>query len=71
MLSERRKFHSKLKPLKEFIVQLDHEQSLQSIQLQLSDDLKRKLKEVNTVLSQNIFELNYQLLEDHYPKKED
>lgn len=70
MLSERNVFQSKLKPLEEFIIELNSEQQRQSIQLQLSDDLKIKMKEVNAALSKNVFELNYQLLEDKYPKKE-
>jgi diphthamide synthase subunit DPH2 len=69
MLKERSEFHSKLKPLEEFMTQLNKEQKKQSLQLQLSDDLKMKMKEVNDALSKNIFELNYQLLEDLYPKK--
>ncbi|RKS00550.1 hypothetical protein C8C84_0167 [Flavobacterium sp. 102] len=70
MLSERNEFQSKLKPLEEFIIELNSEHQKQSIQLQLSDDLKIKMKEVNVALSKNVFELNYQLLEDLYPKKE-
>lgn len=70
MLSERNAFQSKLKPLEEFIVQLNNEQNFQTMQLQISDDLKVKMQEVNNVLSKNIFELNYQLLEDSYPKKD-
>lgn len=70
MLSERRMFQSKLKPLEEFITQLSNEQNIQSLQLKLSDDLKIKMNEVNAALSKNVFELNYQLLEELYPKKE-
>lgn len=67
---ERNEFKSKLKPLEEFINELNREQNKQSLQLQLSDDLKIKIKEANAVLSKNVFDLNYQLLEDLYPKKE-
>ena len=70
MLSERRMFQSKLKPLEEFITQLNSEQNIQSLQIKLSDDLKIRIKEVNAALSKNVFELNYQLVEDSYPKKE-
>lgn len=52
------------------MVQLNEEYQKQSLQLQLSDDLKVKMKEVNAVLNKNVFELNYQLMEDLYPKKE-
>ena len=65
---ERNHFQSKLKPLEAFVLQLNEEQQKQSLQLQLSDDLKTKMKEVNAALSKDVFELNYQLLEDLYPK---
>lgn len=65
-----KKFQQKLKVFEEFMVELNSEQKKQSLQLQLSEDLKTKMKEVNTVLCKNVFELNYQLLEDLYPKKE-
>ena len=68
--SERNKFQSKIKPLESFIIRLNEENQNQSLQLQLSDELKLKIKEVNTALNKNIFELNYQLMEDLYPKKE-
>ncbi|NNT71988.1 hypothetical protein HKT18_07150 [Flavobacterium sp. IMCC34852] len=70
MLSERDLFVSKIKPLEAFMLQLNEDCKKQSLQLQLSEDLKIKMKEVNTVLNKNIFELNYQLAEDLYPKKE-
>lgn len=70
MISERNKFTSTLKPLEEFIIELNKEQKKQSLQLKLSEDLKIKMKDVNAALSKNIFELNYQMLEDLYPKKE-
>jgi len=69
MFVERSKFQSKLKPLEEFIIELNKEQRKQSLQLELSDNLKIKMKEVNSVLSKNVFELNHQLMEDLYPKK--
>lgn len=70
MSVERSSFQSKLKPLEDFIEELNYENQKQSVQLQLSEDLKTKLKEVNAALSKNVFELNYQLIEDLYPKKE-
>lgn len=63
-------FRQKLKVLEDFMVELNVEQQKQSLQLQISEDLKVKMKEVNTALCKNVFELNYQLLEDLYPKKE-
>lgn len=70
MLSERNSFVSKIKPLEEFMWQLNEECVRQSLQLQLSEEMKRKMKEVNAVLNKNVFELNYQLIEDLCPKKE-
>ena len=67
---ERNLFQAKLKPLEAFVIQLNEEQKKQSLQLQLSGDLKTKMKEVNAALSRDVFELNYELLEDLYPKKE-
>jgi diphthamide synthase subunit DPH2 len=69
MSLQRSSFHSKLKPLEDFIEELNSENQKQSVQLQLTEDLKTKLKEVNAALSKNVFELNYQLMEDLYPKK--
>lgn len=66
---ERNRFQSKLKPLEAFMAELNEAYQKQSLQLQLSDDLKNKMKEVNEALSKNVFDLNYQLLEDLYPKK--
>jgi hypothetical protein len=63
-------FRQKLKVLEDFMVELNVEQQKQSLQLQISEDLKAKMKEVNAALCKNVFELNYQLLEDLYPKKE-
>lgn len=69
ILTERNKFQSKLKSMEEFMIQLNDDQEKQAARLQLSDELKVKMKEVNTALNRNIFELNYQLMEDLYPKK--
>lgn len=63
-------FRQKLKVFEDFMIELNSEHQKQSLQLQLSDDLKAKMKLVNTALCKNVFELNYQLLEDLYPKKE-
>lgn len=66
---ERNQFQSKLKPLEAFVIQLNEEQKRQSLQIQLSDDLKIKMKEVNVALNKEVFELNCQLFENLYPKK--
>jgi predicted Holliday junction resolvase-like endonuclease len=70
IIVERNQFQSKLAPLEAFIVQLNEEQKMQSFQLKLTDDLKAKMKDVNAVLNREVFEFNYQLLEDLYPKNE-
>lgn len=70
LVQERNRFRSKLKPMEAFMLQLSQEQEKQSLQVQLSEELQLKMKEVNSALSRNIFELNYQLMEDTYPKKE-
>ncbi|MBA4134574.1 MAG: hypothetical protein C0525_07605 [Flavobacterium sp.] len=70
MFSERNAFASKLEPLEQLMIQLNEDCKNQSLQIQLSEDLKVKMKEVNAALSRNIFDLNYQLFEDSYPKNE-
>lgn len=70
MISERNAFTTKLEPLEQLMIQLNEDCKNQSLQIQLSDDLKGKMKEVNAALSRNIFELNYQLFEQSTPKKE-
>lgn len=65
-----KKFQAKLQVFEAFMVELNNEHQKQSLQLRLSEDLKIKMNEVNAVLSKNVFEFNYQLLEDLYPKKE-
>ncbi|WP_333877651.1 hypothetical protein [Flavobacterium sp.] len=68
--AERIQFRSKLKPLEDFIVQLEQENVSRSHQIRLSEELKLQLKEVNTALRKNIFDLNYQLFQDSCSKKE-
>lgn len=70
MVSERSAFNSKLEPLEQLMMQLNEDCKNQSLQIQLSEDLKVKMKEVNAALSRTIFELNYQLFETSNPKKE-
>ena len=62
-------FDAKLKALEEFVAQLNEEQKKQSNQLQISSELREKMKEINQTLNKNIFEMNYQLFEDNYHKK--
>lgn len=66
---DREKFHSRIKVLEDFIVQISNEQQTQNNQLQLSEELKDKLTQINATLSKNIYEVNFKLVEDLYPRK--
>lgn len=62
-------FQSKIKVLEEFIIQVKNEQTNQNIKLQLSDELRQKLKTINEVLNKDIFDLNYELFDQLSKKK--
>jgi hypothetical protein len=62
--SDRLKFQAKIKDLETFIIHVSKEQLVQNNQLQVTDDLKQKLKHINTTLNKEIFDLNYQLFEE-------
>lgn len=66
---DRQKFHSRIKILEDFIVQISNEQNAQNNQLQLSEELKNKLTHINATLSKDIYEVNFNLVEDLYPRK--
>lgn len=66
---DRQKFNSRVKILEEFIVHLTQEQKLQNNQLQLSEELKQKLVSINTTLNKDIYEMNFNLFEELYPRK--
>lgn len=66
---DRQKFHSRIKVLEDFIVQISKEQKDQDNQLQLSEDLKEKLSQINATLSKDIYEVNFNLVEGLYPRK--
>lgn len=66
---DRQKFHSRIKILEDFIVQISHEQKTQNNQLQLSEELKAKLTQINETLSRDIYEMNFKLVEELYPRK--
>lgn len=55
--------------MEDFIVQIGNEQQAQNNQLQLSEELKQKLSQINATLSNDIYELNFKLVEDLYPRK--
>lgn len=66
---DRQKFNARIKVLEDFIVQISNEQKTQNNQLQLSEELKEKLSLINATLSQDIYEVNFNLVEELYPRK--
>lgn len=66
---DREKFHSRIKILEDFIVQISKEQKAQDNQLQLSEELKEKLTQINATLSKDIYEVNFKLVEELFPRK--
>lgn len=66
---DRQKFHSRIKVLEDFIVQISNEQKTQNNQLQLSEELKEKLTHINATLSKDIYEVNFNLAAELYPRK--
>lgn len=66
---DRQKFHSRIKVLEDFIVQISNEQKAQNNQLQLSDELREKLTHINATLSKDIYEVNFNLVKELYPRK--
>ena len=63
------KFQLKINALEDFIIQVKKEQTNQNIKLQLSDELRQKLKTINEVLNKDIFDLNYELFDQLSKKK--
>ena len=68
--SDREKYKTRLAVLKSFIVDLNAQQENQAQQLQVSQELRERLKKITSDLNQDIFELNYHLFEENYQKKE-
>jgi hypothetical protein len=58
------KYQEKLHILEEFIVHITKEHRVQNNQLQVTEELKQKMKVINTTLNKEIFDLNYQLFEE-------
>jgi predicted Holliday junction resolvase-like endonuclease len=67
--SDRLKFQTRVKYLEVIIQQLCEEQKVQNNQLQLSEELKKKLLHINSTLNKDIYDLNYKLFEELYSKK--
>ena len=61
--NDRKRFRSRVKALEDFILKINRQQAVQDSQLQLSDDMRQKLQSINATLSNDIFELNYELFE--------
>ena len=66
---DRQKHQSKIKILEDFIAQISFEHQTQNHKLQLSEDLKKKVDHFNSVLSKDIYDLNFKLVEELYPRK--
>lgn len=66
---DRQKFHSRIKVLEDFIVQISDEQKTQNNQLLLSEELREKLTQINATLSRDIYDVNFKLVEELYPRK--
>lgn len=67
--NERKKFQSTLFVLQAFINQLNIEQKRQDNQLVLSEELNQKLGIINQSLNKDVFDLNFELFEQNYPRK--
>lgn len=66
---DRQKFNSRIKVLEDFILRISEEQNAQSNQLKLSDELKERLNHINATLSKDIYDVNFKLVEELYPRK--
>jgi hypothetical protein len=66
---DRQKFHSRIQILEDFIIQIGQEQHAQNNQLQLSEELKQKLTQINATLSKDIYEVNFNLVAELYRGK--
>ena len=67
--SDRVKFQAKIKILEECMIHINNEQFLQNSQLQVTDELKQRLKLINETLNSEIFDLNYRLFEEIQSRK--
>ena len=66
---DRQKFQSRIAILEGLIVQISTEQKAQNNQLKLSEELKEKLTQINATLTKDIYEVNFKLVEELYPRK--
>lgn len=61
--NEKKSFKKKIRVLGEIIIQISKNKSRQHEKIKLSEDLKNKIKTINTTLNSEIFELNRDLFE--------
>ncbi len=66
---DRQKFQSRIRALEAIIMQVSQEQKAQDSQLKLSEELQERLAHINATLSKDIYEVNFKLIEDLYPRK--
>ena len=66
---DRKKFSDRITVLEAIIVQISKDQKAQNNQLKLSEDLKEKLFQINAKLSNEIYDVNFGLIEELYPRK--
>lgn len=69
-INAEQKFNQKIKVLELLIMELNTNLVTQNQKVKLSDDLKIKFKESNIKLSKSILEMNLDLFENLYPKKQ-
>lgn len=68
--SDREKYKSRLIDLEKFIFDLNVLQENQSQQLQLSQELRVRLKKITSDLNNDILDLNNYLFQENYQKRE-
>lgn len=60
---DRQVFRKRIRTLEEMVVRLTREQHLKDAQVQLSEELRSKLRSINTTLNNDIFDFNHELLQ--------
>lgn len=63
LMRQRKRFRVRIASLEEVIVRISKEHLLQSDQVKLSEGLNENLKKSKSVLSNSIFDLNYELFD--------
>ena len=62
-------FESKIQSLEKIIVELSQNLEMQSQKLKLSDDLKFNMRQSNNDLSAKIVDMNLEMFQEMFPKK--